>query len=213
MASSTRPYDRCVFVNCPFDSAYKPLLDVVLFTIHDCGFIARTALENKGAAELRLDKIVRIIRESRWSIHDISRVDWTPESPLPRFNMAFECGLALGIQRFGGKKDRNRDFLILAGKPYEDKQTLSDLAGQDAAYHDGRPDRTITAVRSFLASKSLTQVRGAASIGRRCDQFRAELPDLARKLSITEEEILSFDYVPDLLHLMISWQRDRSAEP
>jgi len=123
--------------------------------------------------------------------------------------MAFECGLALGIQRSGGKKDRNRDFLILAGKPYEDKQTLSDLAGQDAAYHDGRPERAIAAVRSFLASKSVTPVRGAASIGRRWEQFRAELPDLARKLSITEGEILSFDYVPDLLHLMISWQRDR----
>src|SRR5262249_48240858 len=133
--------------------------------------------------------------------------------PLPRFNMAFECGVALGIQRSGGKKDRDRDFLILAGKPHEDKQTLSDLAGQDAIYHNGRPEQAIAGVRSFLASKSPSPARGAASIRDRCSQFRLELPALASELSITEEEILSFDYVPDLLHLMIAWQRDRSAEP
>ncbi len=62
-----------MFVNCPFDGACKPLLDAILFAIHDCGFIARTALEVTGSAETRLDKIIRIIRESRWSLHDIAK--------------------------------------------------------------------------------------------------------------------------------------------
>jgi len=82
-ASPKTPYDRCVFVNCPFDAAYKPLLDAILFAIHDCGFIARTALEVTGSAETRLDKIIRIIRESRWSLHDIIRRFLAPKSPSP----------------------------------------------------------------------------------------------------------------------------------
>ena len=83
------PFERCVFVNCSFDSDFLPILHAILFAIHDCGFIARVAVEDIGSNETRLDKIARIIRESRLSIHDISRVEITAASPLPRFNMAF----------------------------------------------------------------------------------------------------------------------------
>lgn len=198
-------FDRCVFVNCPFDSAYTPLLHAILFAIHDCGFDARSALEVTGGAEARLDKIVRIIRESRWSIHDISRVEAGPGNPLPRFNMPFECGLALGAQRFGTTRDKRRDFLILAGEPHQDKLTLSDLAGQDAAYHANLPERAIDAVRGFLASKSRMRVRGAAGIKARYHEFRAELPKLASNLEIAEHEIDSLDYLPDWLRVMTAW--------
>jgi hypothetical protein len=39
------PYDRQVFLNCPFDDGYHPLLRAAVFTIHACGFTARIALE------------------------------------------------------------------------------------------------------------------------------------------------------------------------
>jgi hypothetical protein len=210
-ASNEVRFDRCVFVNCPFDAAYKPLLHAILFAIHDCGFIARSALEATGAAEPRLDKIVRIIRESRWSVHDISRVEVDPHKPLPRFNMPFECGLALGAQRFGTARDRRRDFLILTGARHEDKLTLSDLAGQDAAYHGNVPERAIDAVRAFLASKSRTHVRGSGAIKARYGRFRAELPRLAAALEIGDQEILSFDYLTDWLRVMSAWLVQRGA--
>ena len=94
MTVAARPppaFDVSVFVNCPFDNQYKPLLDAALFAIHDCGFAARTALEVSGSGVTRLEKIARIIDGSRFSIHDISRVELTASSPLPRFNMPFEC--------------------------------------------------------------------------------------------------------------------------
>ena len=210
-ASNEVRFDRCVFVNCPFDAAYKPLLHAILFAIHDCGFIARSALEATGAAEPRLDKIVRIIRESRWSVHDISRVEVDPHKPLPRFNMPFECGLALGAQRFGTARDRRRDFLILTGARHQDKLTLSDLAGQDAAYHGNVPERAIDAARAFLASKSRTHVRGGGAIKARYGRFRAELPRLAAALEIGDQEILSFDYLADWLRVMSAWLVQRGA--
>jgi hypothetical protein len=40
--------------------------------------------------ETRLDKIVRFIKASKYSIHDICRVELTRTGALPRFNMAFE---------------------------------------------------------------------------------------------------------------------------
>jgi hypothetical protein len=62
------PCERSVFVNGPFDQPYKALLDAVLFTVHDCGFDARTALEESGSGETRLDKIVRLIKASRYAV-------------------------------------------------------------------------------------------------------------------------------------------------
>jgi len=44
------PYDRQVFLNCPFDDDYYPLLRASVFTIQACGFTARIALENTGVS-------------------------------------------------------------------------------------------------------------------------------------------------------------------
>lgn len=37
----TQTYDNSVFVNCPFDSEYRPLFEAVAFSIYDCGFFPR----------------------------------------------------------------------------------------------------------------------------------------------------------------------------
>lgn len=93
---------RHVFINCPFDRAYRPLLRALLFAIHDCGFRARSALEVEDSGEVRVQKIIRIIKESPLGIHDISRVELDPSSNLPRFNMPLELGLFMGAKVYGG---------------------------------------------------------------------------------------------------------------
>lgn len=205
-------YDVSVFLNCPFDHGYRPLLHAALFAIQDCGFIARTALEDVGSGETRLDKILRIIDGSRYSIHDISRVEASADNPLPRFNMPFECGLSFGASAFTHPaRAKGRDLLVLAGEPFQDKQTLSDLAGQDAKYHDGNIDELIKAIRSFLAAKAKTvlpetSIRGHTDIVERLERFKAEVEALARQRRLRLEEINSFDYVPDWLTLAVRWQ-------
>lgn len=215
MKSRARPrrYDVSVFVNCPFDDAYRPLLHAVLFTIHDCGFLARTALEDVGSGETRVDKIVRIVRDSRFSIHDISRVEVTPDHPLPRFNMPFECGLAFGARRFGpGKSAAARDLLVLAAERTQDRLTLSDLAGQDKAYHANDPHKAVRAVRAFLAAKAKLVlppgiiVCGHGAVIERFERFKAELAALAAAASIKPDEIGSFEYIAEWLTLATHWQ-------
>ena len=52
---------------------------------------------------------------------------------------------------------------------------------------------------------------GAATQFRmRYEEFRAELPKLAAELEITEKEILSLDYVRDLLSMMVEWLRQKN---
>jgi len=200
------PFERCVFVNVPFDSEYLPILHAVLFTIQDCGFIARIAVEDTGSNETRLDKIGRIILESRLSIHDISRVK-SISNPLPRFNMPFECGLAMGAIRFG-QAAQNRDFLLLVGEPFQDKSTLSDLAGQDSKAHQNDPKLAVNAVRAFLSAKknSADRTRGAEAIWKRYLLFKTQLPQLVEEIELTVNEIDSFDYLPDWINIVALWQ-------
>lgn len=65
---------RHVFINCPYDDTYRPLLKAIVFTVHACAFQARLALEEAGSEHLRLERLVRLIRDCRLGIHDLSRV-------------------------------------------------------------------------------------------------------------------------------------------
>jgi hypothetical protein len=197
------PFELSVFINCPFDDEYLPILHALAFVIHDCGFVARLAVEDIGSNETRLDKIVRIVRESKYSIHDISRVELSPNSPLPRFNMPFECGLALGAIRYGSKA--GRDFLLMSGEPFQEKITLSDLAGQDPKNHHNDPKLAIGSVRSFLAAKTDSRTRGSDAISKRYEKFLGDLPLIAKRLHLSNDEVLSFDYLRDYLQISVEW--------
>ncbi|MDI4635835.1 hypothetical protein J7U46_22405 [Pelomonas sp. V22] len=210
-ATSALPFGRCVFVNAPFDKDYLPILHAILFGIHDCGFVARIAVEDTGTNETRLDKIARIIGESRYSVHDICRVEITDESPLPRFNMPFEFGLAMGAIRYGSQP--GRDSLLMTAELFQDKKTLSDVAGQDSKAHGGDPKKAIAAVRSFLSAKAPSgeKTRGGDAIWNRYQLFLGDLPVLAEKLEVTFDEIQSFDYLRDWINVMSQWILKRGA--
>jgi hypothetical protein len=208
---ATLPYSRCVFVNCPFDRAFKPILDALLFAIHDCGFIARIALEDAGTGDARLEKIREIIEGSRFSIHDVSR---TGTHALPRFNMPFECGMFFGAKMFGSSRHAAKDLLVLDRVPRRFKLTMSDLGGQDGLHHGNHPNKAIDCVRVFLARKNThTNIPGAAYIQKRFKLFQAQLPEMARVARLTTRELKALDYLPDLLNLMVAWQKkvDRLA--
>ena len=104
-------YNDNVFINCPFDLAYKPLLDAIVFAVHDCGFVARCALEEGDASQVRIDKIYSIIEDCRYGIHDISRTELDETSRLPRFNMPLELGIFLGAKRFGIEEQDKKNAL------------------------------------------------------------------------------------------------------
>jgi hypothetical protein len=193
LAGLETAFDNSVFVNCPFDDKYKPLLHATLFAIHDCGFVARHALQDVGGKEQRLHKIYRLIEESRWSIHDVIRVSLSGNSKLPRFNMPFECGLAFGAMRFSGSN--GRDALVLTGTRFQDKAALSDLAGIDPGYHQNDSKILVAQVRRFLAAKysgPAKQVRGHADIHHRFEAFKARLPVAIRGEHEFVREISSF---------------------
>lgn len=75
--SAAVSYDRRVFINCPFDNDYLPLLQAIAFAVIDCGFSPRLAIQEVNG-RLRLEKMIDLMRASRLSIHDISRLPAAP---------------------------------------------------------------------------------------------------------------------------------------
>ena len=91
-------YEDSVFVNVPFDKKYSRLFDAIIFAVHDCGFIARSALEVDDSDQARVDKILDIVEQSKFGIHDISRAGVDRQTGLARFNMPLELGFFLGAK-------------------------------------------------------------------------------------------------------------------
>ena len=107
-AAASRVAQRDVFFNCPFDDAYRPMFWAIIFTIHECGFFARSALEQNDGAQWRLSKINPLIRDCTLGIHDISRTESDGQTGLPRFNLPLELGLFLGAREFGSLLQRSK---------------------------------------------------------------------------------------------------------
>lgn len=99
-------YEQSVFVNCPLDVAYRSIFESIVFAVHDCGYVARCALEGDDGSEVRIEKIARIIAECRLGIHDISRTEPDADTGLPRFNMPLELGMFLGAKRYANGSER-----------------------------------------------------------------------------------------------------------
>lgn len=184
-----------VFLNCPFDDDFSFVRAAIIFSIYDCGFVPRCALELNNGAEIRIDKINRIISECKFGIHDISRTELDVHNELPRFNMPLELGIFLGAKRFGSGSHRHKSCLILDKEQYRYQQYISDIAGQDIRSHEGDAERAVSVVRAWLNDASGRRtVPGGAAIWQRFQQFQGDLPGICEEAELEVDEVTYNDY-------------------
>ena len=203
--SSPKSYNDNVFLNCPFDLPYKPLFDAMVFAVHDCGFIARCALEEVDASQVRIDKIYDIIADCRYGIHDISRTELDATLNLPRFNMPLELGVFLGAKKFGQKEQKRKNCLILDKERYRYQKFISDIAGQDIHAHGNDTEKIVTVVRNWLrtASKRKT-IPSGSKIWEHYQDFMRDLPQLANKFQLAVNELVFNDFIFMLTEWLIT---------
>jgi hypothetical protein len=202
------PYSRCVFLNCPFSPDYQPIFRAILFAVYACGFRPRSALEISDSSENRLAKIVGIIRESKFGIHDISMMEIDSKTKLPRFNMSFELGLFLAAKSFGAGQQARKVALILDNDGYRYRDALSDISGQDIAAHGGDADKAIHEVRNWLDSSRAraNSLPGGAHISKQYEKFNQSLPAASEKQKL---DAANLTYA-DLCRATESWLRDNA---
>jgi len=137
----THSNDQHVFLNIPFDQKYEPLFVAFIAGISGLGLTPRCVLE--VPAENRLDRLFRLLKSCGSSIHDLSRVEFTPDPPrCPRFNMPFELGLAVALT-LSGTPHR---WFVFEAHPHRLQKSLSDVNGFDPYIHYGRPEGVLQAL-------------------------------------------------------------------
>lgn len=184
-----------VFINCPFDQDYEPIFHAIIFAVFDCGYIPKSALASQDCSDVRIQKIVNIIKNCQYAIHDISRTDLSPSKGLPRFNMPLELGLFLGAKYYGNKLQKTKSCLILDKDQYRYQIFISDIAGQDIRAHNNETERAISNVRDWLSSHN-TKVRSpdGKEINRRYQLFRKDLPEICKEVKQSSDKLTFNDY-------------------
>ena len=200
-------YEESVFINCPFDNEYLPLFEAIIFTIHDCGFIARCAREISDSSLVRIDKIFQIISDCKYGIHDVSRTELDDTNNLPRFNMPLELGMFLGAKRFGSNKQKQKLCLILDTESFRYQKFCSDIAGQDISSHGNKVDELIKVVRNWL-NDSITDIRipSGSKITKRYNLFESDLPLYCQTFKKDKTELTFIDF----RNLVIEWLKDNT---
>ena len=123
-----------VFLNIPYDKPFEKLCLAYICGLSGLGLVPRATLEIPGGAR-RLDRIFALIRDCRYSVHDLSRVELDLKRPAtPRFNMPFELGLAVAWERLS---PGNHSWFLCERRAYRLFKSLSDLNGTDAYIHGG----------------------------------------------------------------------------
>lgn len=188
-------YHSRVFINCPFDQEYQPVLRAIQFVLLACSYTPCSALQRDNAAHVRIEKIIDLMGGCRFAIHDISRTEADAKSSLPRFNMPYELGLFHGMARRGTKRDRQKRFLVLDRERYRYQVFLSDIAGQDIRSHDNQPEGAIRAVRNWLNSQDGDKsLPGAKALTRSYADFLKGLPSLLVNTQLEDDELSFADW-------------------
>jgi len=143
-------FEKNVFINCPFDLKFKKFLKPLIFTVCYLGLKPQLS-ETKDSGSIRINNILNLIKESKYSIHDLSRAESKKINEKARFNMPFELGLDLGVREGGGELE-DKVCLILDSQKYRYQATLSDIAGSDICCYNNKPEELVRGVRNWFVS-------------------------------------------------------------
>ncbi|MEW6775966.1 MAG: hypothetical protein AB1405_06715 [Bdellovibrionota bacterium] len=141
-------------MNVPYDAEYEPIFLALIAGLVTLGFRPRAGLEFSRGNEERLRRIWKLLQESDYSIHDLSRV--TPSKSkdganYPRFNMPFEAGLGVACKYITKGK---HGIVFLEARGYRLDKTSSDLKAFDPHIHEEKPSRVLEILRDIFHRKT-----------------------------------------------------------
>lgn len=176
------------------------MLLAIIFTTKFLNFTPRLALERADSAESRIAKIVNLIDESKFGIHDLSRMVSKERDEHYRMNMPFELGIDYGAKVLKGGQWQGKQILILEKEQYRYQKALSDLSGSDIKSHNDDPSRIITVVRDWFVATAGIRIKSGNAIWSKFNEFNAYLYDQAIE-NDGHESIDSLEVVEVIYHM------------
>lgn len=193
-----------VFINCPYDGEYLETLRSILFTVRVFGFKPRMALESSDSGSARFFRIVNLIKQCPYAIHDLSRIQMTRPGEFSRMNMPFELGLDIGCRVFGATKWSRKKCLVLEREAHSIKAALSDLAGFDARSHEGDAEKAVREVRNWLVQEANASGPSGTKVWYDFNDFMSDVTTQLRAQYFVAEDIEAMP-LSELLRHMATW--------
>lgn len=206
-------YNRSVFINCPYHPRYRIILRAIVFAVFACNLRPRCALEASNGGVIRFEKIVTLVKDCRWGIHDLSDIRDEP-SDVPHFNMPLEFGLFFGAHRFGGAHQRRKSCLLIVGDAAAFRSSCSNLAGVDVTAHRNRPHEAIIAVRDWVRTEmgdAAKDIAYAHEMTARFDRCQESLGELCHDIGQAPDSLTFTDYCDFVSLWLIGNNRVRAA--
>lgn len=197
-------FERSVFINCPFDEDYDPILQAILFAVVYLGLFPRLSRERNDSAETRVEKITDLIEGSKFSIHDLSRCQARRKGEHFRLNMPFELGIDWACRRYYGSGREEKRFLVLEERPYRYQAVLSDMSGCDIQTHSGNFQNAVRKVRNWLVSEAGVEAEGASRVLANYADFQGWYYEKQLAAGFSEDDIKDYD-TGELLAAMTLW--------
>lgn len=197
-------FDRSVFINCPFDPEFEPILQAILFCIIFLGLRPRISSERHDSAESRLEKIVELIESAKYSIHDLSRCQATKRGEAFRLNMPFELGIDYACRRYVNDERGQKKIMILEERAHRYQAALSDIAGCDIKFHGASFEKAVRQVRNWLVTEAGCRRDGASRILGKYVDFQGWHYNQQLVAGFSEEDIQDYQ-TSELLMSMNEW--------
>jgi hypothetical protein len=174
-----------------------------VFAVLALGFDVQSALGRDTGTEERLSKILRMIGNCQFGIHDLSFMRIDRKTRLPRYNMVFELGLFLGCCEYGSSQQAGKSCLILDRERWRYRKSISDLSGRDIRAHEGKPLKAIPIVRDWLATESKPELPGGQFVVEQYRRFQRQLPRLCQKV---RRQVITLTF-SDYCEMVREWLR------
>lgn len=200
-----------VFINCPYDVAYLPILHPVVFTVRSLGFRPRLAMESADSGAARIQRILNLIKQSRYAIHDLSRLRAHRPGEHFRLNMPFELGLDIGCRVFGKAQFKCKKCLVLEKDRHSIKAALSDLSNSDVCTHNNEPEIAVRHVRNWLVQEAGARGASGTAIWYAFNDFMADFDKTLRRRGFRKIDIVSLP-LPEFLGYMTDWIRRNNRQ-
>ncbi len=190
-------FDTNVFINCPFDEAYSDMLKPLVFSLLYFKFEPQIST-TMSSGDIRVQEIMKLMKNSRFSIHDISRNKALKKGDIARFNMPYEMGLDIGCQNFGNKQMKTKKCLILDETQHTYDVALSDISGQDIKAHGNDPQVLISKVRDWLMVNLDDVLPSKNKVWQDYLEFYADYEEMLTDQGFTKadiEKVTTFEYM------------------
>ena len=177
----------------------------LLFTLIYLDFNPRIASERFDSGETRFSKICEIIQQSKYAIHDLSRIKAKKKGEYFRLNMPFELGLDIGCRFFNSDKFKSKRCLILEEEKYRFQAALSDLSNSDIKSHENEATKVVQNIRNWFYENGVKPLPTPITIWYSFTDFMKDLDDKRIREGFHDSDIYEMP-IPEYIDYCRNWK-------